>query len=354
MTNQITVVTAIRNRESWRIRTMVDSIRATGADPSFHIVDYGSSEEYASEYKSLCKELKIKYTHMFAEGLPWNKCRALNFGAKQAKTPFIVTSDVDIIYENNCFEYFLNNYKEKTIFQVESYWLPKDGNKKKSSPAGTGSPGLCSFTSKKAFEEIGGYDERYLFWGYEDLDFPNRLIEIGYRQVWIPAEYKIYHQWHKPSETGNLRPATVSYNSVSYLYENAFSPKLKNTKWGYNITAKDRSILKYIQQKKPFEININKHGINGVVITNQIKEALSEHDFIKINLPEREIKKPFNCLKKIVRLFLRPIASLCGLRIIDAIDVNFDYIFEVILTLINKKIKDYYISDDFKTVYLLK
>ena len=99
MKSQITVITAIRNREPWRIQTMVESIRQTGANPCFHIIDYGSSVDYTDKYKNLCKELGIQYTHMYSEGFPWNKCRALNFGAKQAKTPFIVTSYVDMIYE---------------------------------------------------------------------------------------------------------------------------------------------------------------------------------------------------------------------------------------------------------------
>ena len=98
MKDKITVIITIRNREASRIESCVNSIRKGGANPTFHIVDYGSDENYAAQYKDVCQKLEIQYTHMYSEGLPWNKCRAINYGARVATTPFIVTSDVDMIY----------------------------------------------------------------------------------------------------------------------------------------------------------------------------------------------------------------------------------------------------------------
>ena len=103
MHNKITVIITIRNRDTLRIEKQIASIRSAGADPAFHIVDYGSDEFYAKQYCTLCTKFNLQYTHIYTEGLPWNKCRALNYGAKTADTPFIVTTDADMLYESNPF-----------------------------------------------------------------------------------------------------------------------------------------------------------------------------------------------------------------------------------------------------------
>lgn len=38
-------------------------------------------------------------------------------------------------------------------------------------PASDYSPGGCNMISKKAFDKMGGYDSRFIGWGYEDTDF---------------------------------------------------------------------------------------------------------------------------------------------------------------------------------------
>ena len=50
MKDKITVVISIRNRDTQRIENQVQSIRSTGAEPSFHIIDYGSDAAYAHLY----------------------------------------------------------------------------------------------------------------------------------------------------------------------------------------------------------------------------------------------------------------------------------------------------------------
>lgn len=352
MHNQITVVTAIRDRESWRIRTMVESIRKTGANPSFHIVDYGSSKEYAAEYKTLCKELKIKYTHMYAEGYPWNKCRALNFGARQAETVFIATSDVDMIYENNSFQWCLDNYKNKSIFHIGTYWLGKDKNKAKAISAGTGNCGGFCFTSKEAFEEIGGYDERFCYWGFEDLDWPSRLKRKGYKQVWLPSEYKIFHQWHKVSEAGNLRPESVNFNSFSFFTENTFIPVLKSS-WGLPLTAKERPILAKIESGNFYTISVPPQTFSNNDISQKLYDASKSNKLVKLELGPRLMKRPFDKIRNFARKLLHPLAALCGLKVFPAINFNMDYLYEIIRLLQGTVLKDYFISPDFEYAYLL-
>ena len=116
MQNKITVIITIRNRDTLRIEKQIASIRSAGADPAFHIVDYGSQESYAKQYCTLCIKYNLQYTHIYTEDLPWNKCKALNYGTKTADTPFIVTTDADMLYESNPFKYCLDNYEDKTMY----------------------------------------------------------------------------------------------------------------------------------------------------------------------------------------------------------------------------------------------
>lgn len=47
----------------------------------------------------------------------------------------------------------------------------------------TGSCGLVTLT-KTQFLDIGGYDERMIGWGYQDLDFADRMKLLGHK--WVP------------------------------------------------------------------------------------------------------------------------------------------------------------------------
>lgn len=51
----------------------------------------------------------------------------------------------------------------------------------------------CVAISRACFEEVGGFDEAYLGWGYEDLDFAERCDRLWpIRRVTGP----VYHLWH--------------------------------------------------------------------------------------------------------------------------------------------------------------
>ena len=54
MKDKITVIITIRNREASRIENQVNSIRKYGANPTIHVVDYGSDEKYKKQYEEIC------------------------------------------------------------------------------------------------------------------------------------------------------------------------------------------------------------------------------------------------------------------------------------------------------------
>ena len=355
MKDKISVIISIRNRDTHRIENQIQSIRSTGAYPNFHIIDYGSDAAYAHLYTAMCRELGLQYTHMYAEGLPWNKCRALNYGVRHTQTPFVVTSDADVIYDANIFQWCLDNFQDKCFYQVESFWLPKNNNKEKAQSAGHGSPGLCTFLEQSAFEKIGGYDERMVYWGFEDLDFPDRLKKIGYTQVWLPDTFKLYHQWHPVSEANGKRPQTASVNTLKFSWENKISPVL-NQNWGSPLTEKDRPILAELKKTSSINttccVNLTTSILNdwqaADIVLNTRRKGL-----VKLILGPRLKKRPLDCLRNPIKIILKPFTALTGNTVISNLNANFDILYEMLPLLLRNGLIDYYIAQDLSYLYLL-
>lgn len=51
--------------------------------------------------------------------------------------------------------------------------------------------------NKKIYNDIGGWDTDYDFWGYDDWDFYYRLLEAGHKAVWTD----VANYWHKGGAT---------------------------------------------------------------------------------------------------------------------------------------------------------
>ncbi|MCR4939975.1 MAG: glycosyltransferase family 2 protein [Treponemataceae bacterium] len=352
MKDKVTVIITIRNREAIRIERQVESIRKYGADPTIHVVDYGSDHDYATAYKNLCEKLGIQYTHLYAEGLPWNKCRAINYGVIRAKTPFIVTSDVDMIYEDNPFQWCLDNYEEKSMFHIETYWLNKNGDRKNASYAGHGNSGGFQFIRRDAFIELGGYDERIEYWGYEDLDWPERLKTLGYKQIWLPEKFKLFHVWHEKVSDSYNRPNTIDVNSLSFCLENLFSPTLKKDV-GVNLEKTDRPILDYIDKQPPYLLCIDTNDLSKWAFLEKFVNEIKSHEFIKLQISPRLKKRPLDFLRERIKSILKPITALTGTKVISNINKNFDFFYEYIPILKRFGLRDYYISNNSEVIYLL-
>jgi GT2 family glycosyltransferase len=50
------------------------------------------------------------------------------------------------------------------------------------------------------FDQVGGFDERYLGWGYEDSDLVIRLIRTGVGRKNGRFATGVIHLWHEPND----------------------------------------------------------------------------------------------------------------------------------------------------------
>ena len=73
----------------------------------------------------------------------------------EAMIPNLVNKDFDNLYN---------------LYQKGHDWLEL---------ASTESPGGCNMITREAFEKIGGYDERFIGWGFEDTDFFHRSLKVN-------------------------------------------------------------------------------------------------------------------------------------------------------------------------------
>ncbi len=347
MQDKITVIIIARNREAWRIEDQVKSIRDGGEEPSFLLVDYGSKKEFSTEYEQVCTELEIEYFRVFSDGLPWSRTHALNCGVKKAKTPYIVASDIDIVYDKKPFTWCLANCKEKDFVQFNLYWVPKNGDKNKAKSAGhDGSQGM-QFIPKSFYEDIGGYDESIKYWGSEDMDWSLRLQKVGYNQVWMPDEYKIFHQWHPKENTFNWkRPVSATQNTLKRLYKNTFEPKLSQD-WGVPFTKENRPILEQKEINTPKIITLPPDELSYFGTIKTLLQS-KEEKFVKLELGKRIKTLSVAVIKNFVKALLKP-SSTYQTRL----NTNFDFLYELLPILTENGLEDYFIEDDFSAVYLL-
>lgn len=80
------------------------------------------------------------------------------------------------------------------------------------------SPGGCNMITREAFEKIGGYDERFIGWGFEDTDFFHRSLKVN-RLGRITDEKAIC--WHMHHDQA-IRLENPHYqNNLKIFNENA-------------------------------------------------------------------------------------------------------------------------------------
>lgn len=352
MKDLVTLIIPIRDRDAWRIEKLVTSLRSHGADPRVIVVDYGSSSQYAKEYQTVAFRLGLEYERMETGGWPWNKCHAINRGVRLAESKYVCTVDVDIFFTSNPLEYCLEYAGDKKMFHIEPFWLGKNGDWEKAVFMGRGAPGVFQFIPRCAFDEAGGYDERIVYWGLEDLDWPRRLKELGYEQVWLPEKYKIYHQWHRVSESGNLRPITASYNTMRYCIENRLHPVILQ-EWGRGIGVFDRPILKLMSSDTPDVVRIGKNALMHYGNLDIVLGTKDKEKFVKLELGPRLVRRPLSCFSNVFKTILRPVTALASLDCDEKANRNFDYFYAMLPVLLaNGDLADYFISKDMSEVFL--
>ena len=81
----------------------------------------------------------------------------------------------------------------------------------------------CALARRDAFEEVGGFDERFVFY-YEDLDFSLRLARAGWQQA-IDWDAEAVHVGGGSTSNGEPQRWFAQYHRSRLLYMQKHYPR---------------------------------------------------------------------------------------------------------------------------------
>lgn len=198
MSIKMSVITATYNRPEY-LRAILESLRLqTFKDFEVIISDDGGQKSAYPIVKEFEKQLDIKY--IWQKDKVWRQGEARNLGIKIAYGDILFLSDDDVFYTPTCLE---GHYKrQQTKDRIMVYGRirrhlnlkPEEINKYllNKYPEGTDDrrykifPKNFSVKRKEAFA-INGFDRDYSgYYGYEEIDFYERLCKNGVKKVDAP------------------------------------------------------------------------------------------------------------------------------------------------------------------------
>ncbi len=249
---KVTVIVPIRGVPG---RDVARRLTYAMADPqlkrgevTFLVVDDGSPPERKKEHERICREHGIDFHYLDTGHLPVNMARARNAGVKRAKTKYIMFMDVDLHPYPGYYGDLLAETGRQGLARHEDdlvmtavVYLTRDGTERffKISDerrkalfleaAEKGDRSLIEKVStgtsavllhRRRYLELGGYDESFEQWGYEDIEYNLRHIHASDRFP-LPADFA--------KEIGRLSDIDVyrGWKSIYRLYgEMTFARKI--------------------------------------------------------------------------------------------------------------------------------
>lgn len=203
-------VLAVQNRPvEYLLRTLRTYRYQTRCPDDQVLVDYGSLERFAGEYRALCTEFGWRYARLDPSNSWWNSSAAYNHAIQ------ILSDDIDVVFKNDvdvllgadvleraerfgqrqlcgfCCASTLQETSYPERFATENDLLQVLCGKVP--PIAMDAEGILAFP-RAWFEEIGGFDLAFDHWGYEDSDLRLRA-ERSIGAVRDP-EPILVHQWH--------------------------------------------------------------------------------------------------------------------------------------------------------------
>jgi hypothetical protein len=150
------------------------------------IVDLGSTENWRN---ILSRTPKIRTTILNVpySGKFW-KTKALNYAMKSAFTEYVTFMDVDCIFPK---DFFLKASQEITKHPKTSYKVYNGAEATEGKIVGN-----SHFTMPlKTIQDMGGFDESYIGWGFEDWEFNMRYHRI-YGDTFMFPGVELKHSNH--------------------------------------------------------------------------------------------------------------------------------------------------------------
>jgi GT2 family glycosyltransferase len=220
VTPEIDVLVVLYNSANF-IQRLLDSIDRVRIPLRVYFLDNASTDGTPEKLASALPGLRFRT--YFLRSLTNNGfARGINLLARQGRAEFIFMLNPDTELEDGCLERLLNRAKEDpAIGLCEARQQPREHPKAYDPETGetTWCTGAAVMVRRKAFEEVGGFDERIFFMYCEDVDLSWKFWVRGWKCIYVPdAIVNHYTQDLTPGKRRTLENYFSFRNSLFLFY----------------------------------------------------------------------------------------------------------------------------------------
>ena len=209
----ISVVTCLKNRFQQFLGMLQSLILSDCDGVELIVIDFGSDDgDPALEMPRVRKRLPARVAH---HDPPFNHNKGRNKGVVLATHDTVFQLDADMLIPVDMFERIRAAVKPGVVYFPEC--VREDVNGKiVSDPHSQCGYGMCAIT-KADWTKLGGWDERYVAWGYDDVDFKERVEKAGL--IIVREEMPgLIHKYH-PNTWEHRNRHTANPQAKTYMKE---------------------------------------------------------------------------------------------------------------------------------------
>ena len=250
---KLTIVASNRDRldlKSYITKYFIKSLE-NQSDKDFEvlIVD-GGSKNY--------KELKRYFASREVEpliriikcplGEKFERAKLNNVGIRNANTPYIMTTDVDMFFGKSFVEILLSHTSPDRFIESRTmYWKPnmtkqiykgrvdpfnnieecKHGRLKKRTSAGG-----CQCTSIENWSKLRGFNEDFVGWGSEDVELLKRAIDMRLKIKWLGESIESINLFHQHHEKIDINDDLKCQEINKKIYQKSKQKDINVSGWG--------------------------------------------------------------------------------------------------------------------------
>ena len=220
VTPKIDVLVVLYNSGNF-IQPLLESIRRITTPVTLYFLDNASRDGTTDKLSAALQHVPFR-TH-FLRSLSNNGfARGINLLARQGTAEFMFVLNPDTELEEGCLERLLNRaINDPAIGMCEARQQPREHPKAYDPRTGetTWCTGAAVLLRRKAFEAVGGFDERIFFMYCEDVDLSWKLWLRGWKCIYVPdAIVRHYNQDIIPGKKRTVENYFSFRNSLFLFY----------------------------------------------------------------------------------------------------------------------------------------
>jgi GT2 family glycosyltransferase len=220
VTSSIDVLIVLYNNSRF-IQPLLESLRRITVPVTVYFLDNASSDDTAQILPSALTQAPFRaYFHRSLRNNGF--ARGVNLLARQGAGEFLFLLNPDTELEAGCLERLLSRAESDAAIGIcEARQWPREHPKEYDAKTGETSwcTGACVLVRRKAFEEVGGFDERIFFMYCEDVDLSWKFWLRGWKCIYVPeAVVRHYTQDLLPGKKRTVENYFSFRNSLFLFY----------------------------------------------------------------------------------------------------------------------------------------